>query len=84
LHPIAIKSFSLHAPILKRQKRNATKANSWPVNKSNKCTHACMHACKHTCTHTHTTILQLSGLCPGQPGWAGTRRYISPSSETHL
>jgi len=29
---------------------------------------------------THTTILQLSGLCPGQPGWAVTRRYISPSS----
>jgi len=23
---------------------------------------------------THTTILQLSGLCPEQPGWAGTRR----------
>ena len=29
----------------------------------------------------HTAILQLSGLCLGQPGWAGTRRYISPSSE---
>ena len=27
-------------------------------------------------THTHTTILQLSGLYPGQPGWAGTRRNI--------
>jgi len=25
--------------------------------------------------HTHTqTILQLFGLCPGQPGWASTRR----------
>ena len=34
----------------------------------------------HTHTHTHTTILQLSGLCPGQPWWAGTRRYIWPSS----
>ena len=31
-------------------------------------------------THTHTTILRLCGLCPGQPGWAGTRRYILPSS----
>ena len=30
-----------------------------------------------THTHTHTpTILHLSGLCPEQPGWAGTRRYI--------
>jgi len=27
---------------------------------------------------THTTILQLSGFCPGQPGWAGTRRNIHP------
>ena len=26
--------------------------------------------------HTHTTVLQLSGLWPGQPGWAGTRRNI--------
>jgi len=25
-------------------------------------------------THTHTTILWLCGICPGQPGWAGTRR----------
>jgi len=25
---------------------------------------------------TTTTISQLSGLCPGQPGWAGTRRNI--------
>jgi len=24
-------------------------------------------------THTHTTVLQLSGFCLGQPGWAGTR-----------
>jgi len=31
-------------------------------------------------THTHTTILRLCGLCPVQPGWAGTRRHISPSS----
>ena len=23
--------------------------------------------------HTHTTVLQLSGFCPGQPRWAGTR-----------
>jgi len=30
--------------------------------------------------HTHTIILWLCGLCPGQPGWAGTRRYILPSS----
>jgi len=29
---------------------------------------------------THTTILCLCGLCPGQPGWASTRRYILPSS----
>jgi len=30
-----------------------------------------------THTHTHTTILQL-GFCPGQPGWASTRRNIHP------
>jgi len=35
-----------------------------------------MHAC--TRTHTHTTILQLYGFCPGQSGWAGTRRNIHP------
>jgi len=29
-------------------------------------------------THTHTTILRLCGFCPGQPGWAGTRRNIQP------
>ena len=29
-------------------------------------------------TYTHTTILQLSGFCLGQPGWAGTRRNINP------
>jgi len=26
-----------------------------------------------------TTILQLSGFCPEQPGWAGTRRNIHHS-----
>jgi len=32
-------------------------------------------------THnTRTTISELSGLCPGQPRWDGTRRYILPSS----
>jgi len=32
-------------------------------------------------THTHTQPFYSSlGPCPGQPGWAGTRRYISPSS----
>jgi len=30
-------------------------------------------------THTqHTTILRLFGFCPGQPGWASTRRNIHP------
>ena len=32
----------------------------------------------HTHTYTHTTVLRLSGFCPGQPGWAGTRRNILP------
>jgi len=31
LQPTAVKSFSSHAPILNRQKRNATNANSWPT-----------------------------------------------------
>jgi len=30
------------------------------------------------CYNTHTTILQLSGFCLGQPGWAATRRNIHP------
>ena len=32
------------------------------------------------CCYTTTTIFWLSGLCLGQPRWASTRRYISPSS----
>jgi len=28
--------------------------------------------------HTHTTVLRLCGICPGQPGWGGTRRNIHP------
>jgi len=34
---------------------------------------------EQTFTHYYytTTILWLSGLCPGQPGAASTRRYIS-------
>ena len=27
-------------------------------------------------THTHTSILWPSGLCPGLPGWAGTRASL--------
>jgi len=27
---------------------------------------------------THTTVLRLFGFCPGQPGWAGTRRNMHP------
>jgi len=30
--------------------------------------------CIHPHTHTHTTVLRLCGICPGQPGWAGTHR----------
>jgi len=30
-----------------------------------------MHARTHTHTHTHT---HLTALCPGLPGWAGTRK----------
>jgi len=33
---------------------------------------------KVSITHTHTTVLQLCGICPGQPRWAGTRRNIHP------
>ena len=28
--------------------------------------------------YTHTTVLRLCGICPRQPGWAGTRRNIHP------
>jgi len=37
-----------------------------------------MHAHTHARTHTHTTTLWLSGFCPGQPEWVGTRRNIHP------
>jgi len=45
----------------------------------NQC-HARTHACTHvrTCMHTRTTILRLSGFCPGQGGWAGNSRNIHP------
>ena len=29
-------------------------------------------------THNNTTVLRLCGICPGKPGWAGTRRNIHP------
>ena len=32
----------------------------------------------HTHRDTHTTVLRLYGLCPGQPGWASTKRNIHP------
>jgi len=28
--------------------------------------------------HSHTNMLRLCGFCPGQPGWAGTRRNFHP------
>jgi len=31
-----------------------------------------------TTTTTTTTVLRLCGICPGKPGWAGTRRNIHP------
>jgi len=39
-----------------------------------------MHSTKPRLNNTHTniTILRLSALCPGQPGWASTRRNIHP------
>jgi len=29
-------------------------------------------------TNKQTTVLRLCGICPGQPGWSGTRRNIHP------
>jgi len=37
--------------------------------------HMCMHIRTHACTHTHVK-LRPSGLCPGLPGWAGTRTNL--------
>jgi len=31
-----------------------------------------------TVIHTHAQLFHGSGFCPGQPGWAGTRRNIHP------
>jgi len=41
-------------------------------------THIHISTCTCTCTHTQHTVLWLSGFCPEQPGWAGTRRNIHP------
>jgi len=38
--------------------------------------HVHMHTCAHTHTHNH---LRLYGFCPGQPGWAGTRKTFTNS-----
>ena len=38
-----------------------------------------IHTYTYIHTHTHnTTVLRLCGICPGKPGWAGTRRNIHP------
>ena len=34
-------------------------------------------------THTHTTVLWLSGFCPGQPGWTSTRRSMAVDQKRH-
>ena len=48
------------------------------------CTHT--HTRTHARTHTHTPS-RLTGLCPGLPGWAGTRKvkpvWILLKQETH-
>jgi len=42
-------------------------------------THAHAHAHVRTHAHAHThTHNRLTALCPGLPGWAGTRRNIHP------
>jgi len=35
-------------------------------------------SCPNYTHNTHTSVLRLCGICPGQPGWAGTRRNIHP------
>ena len=42
------------------------------------CLQAFSSATSRARTHTHTTVLRLCGICPAQPGWAGTRRNIHP------
>jgi len=32
--------------------------------------------CCHTCMTATTSVLQLSGLCPGLPGWAGAKTNL--------
>jgi len=43
----------------------------------------CNNRCAAT-TITHTTVLRLCGICPGQPGWAGTWRNIHPQLATTI
>ena len=66
LHPIIV-IFSQHMPIPSQHAYFKSSKNR--ENKSD---------AANTNTHTQSTMLRLSGLCPGQPGWAGTRRNIHP------
>jgi len=50
----------------------------WSVKKLEWCGAGVVICLGHTHTHTHTTVLRLCGICPGKPGWAGTRRNIHP------
>jgi len=54
-----------------------------PTDRSRSRTSDGNHTTDHSSTnhehrYTHTTISRLCGICPGQPGWAGTRRNIHP------
>jgi len=40
--------------------------------------HSCLTHTQTIILHKHTTVLRLYGFCPGQPGWASTRRNIHP------
>jgi len=50
-----------------RHRRITDKSSYWLLTN----THARTHAHTHTHTNTHN---RLTALCPGQPGWAGTRK----------
>jgi len=70
LQPTAVRSFSSHAPILNKQKRNATNANSWPVHNRQKprMKQSYTVVWTHDAEFIHSAWSESSAACPRRRG----------------